>query len=233
MQVDMSDALPSPPTQVDKKVSRARFLQCNKQRQYRIHQAISKLSPQHHWRPVLLYAVHPCSPALVLLPPFPTDPHWQETGAIPPVPPTSCTATTHERWHHCRAKLPILASPQPCLVEDEAGTPPPPTSSCLPLHQQHAIHAFLDLGEDAHESTHCFKRYHGMKLEDTVLRGGHYWSKGNCADTSHLGQLSIDLNSVVFCSTMWNQQTSNSAPPPPPVSTSKATNLTTPQMVQV
>ena len=72
-----------------------------------------------------------------------------------------------------------------------------------------------------------------MKLEDTVLRGGHYWSKGNCADTSHLGQLSIDLNSVVFCSTMWNQQTSNSAPPPPPVSTSKATNLTTPQMVQV
>ena len=76
-QVDMSDALPSPPTQVDKKVSRARFLQCDQQRQYRVHQAISKLSPQHHRRPVLLYAVHPCSPALVLLPPFPTDPHWQ------------------------------------------------------------------------------------------------------------------------------------------------------------
>ena len=92
-QVDMSDALPSPPTQVDKKVSRARFLQCDQQRQYRVHQAISPTSSETCaplCRPPLLSSPCPLAP-LSYRPPL------AETGAVPPVPPASCTATTRER----------------------------------------------------------------------------------------------------------------------------------------
>jgi len=47
----------------------------------------------------------------------------------------------------------------------------------LPLHQQEAIHAFLDrvleIGDDLHECTVCLERYHGMKLRDMACTRCH------------------------------------------------------------
>jgi hypothetical protein len=62
------------------------------------------------------------------------------------------------------------------VVDDPVPLPPvlplppplPPPPPYLPVHQQHAIHDFLDrlrvAGDDLHECSICLERYHGMPL---------------------------------------------------------------------
>ena len=46
-----------------------------------------------------------------------------------------------------------------------------------------------------------------------LIRGQLTAVQNKCADTSRSGQLSIDLESMIFCSTAWNQQPADTARP--------------------
>ena len=45
-----------------------------------------------------------------------------------------------------------------------------------------------------------------------LTQGGALLAEGRCADALRSGQLSINLESVVFCSTAWSQQPAGTAP---------------------
>ena len=59
------------------------------------------------------------------------------------------------------------------IVDGDAAPAPP----YLPLHQQQAIHDFLDrlrvVGNDLHECPICFEKYHGMPLRGVVCARCH------------------------------------------------------------
>ena len=73
----------------------------------------------------------------------------------------------HE-WHQAPLGDPLLLDD---VVDDAVPLPPVlplPPPPYLPVHQQHAIHNFLDrlcvAGDNSHECLICLERYHGMPL---------------------------------------------------------------------
>ena len=52
------------------------------------------------------------------------------------------------------------------------------TSPYVPVHQQRAIHEFLDrlslIRDELHECTTCLERYHGMKMHGTQCARCHH-----------------------------------------------------------
>ena len=89
-----------------------------------------------------------------------------------------------------------------CPVEDDIRDAADVQRHYLPVHQEHAIHDFLDrlrlIQDDVHECTTCLERYHGMQMHGTQCSRCHNEVRATCmvADLVPVLRLSLIVDTV-------------------------------------